>query len=156
MSAARGACASCGGIAPLGSQHLYMYPRSPGAVLRCATCQDVLMVVVHAGGSYRLALQGLTWLEMPDSVEAATEPCRGGHARDGTVALIPAPREDCRCQMSMGTDAKMTGLGPHRMTHDRIWLGPRKPRANEATGPWQCLCGCKLGPGDSSPGRRSS
>ena len=32
------------------------------------------MVVVHAGGRYRLALQGLTWLEMPGAVEAATEP----------------------------------------------------------------------------------
>ena len=74
LSAARGACASCGGIAPLGSQHLYMYPLSPGAVLRCATCQDVLMVVVHAGGRYRLGLPGLTWLEMPGAVEAATEP----------------------------------------------------------------------------------
>jgi hypothetical protein len=74
MSAARGACASCGGIAPLGSQHLHMYPRSPGAVLRCATCQDVLMVLVHAGGCYRLALPGLSWLEVPDAVEAATEP----------------------------------------------------------------------------------
>ncbi len=73
MSAARGACASCGAIAPLGSQHLYMYPRSPGAVLRCASCQDVLMVFVHVGGRYRLGLQGLRWLEMPDSVEAATE-----------------------------------------------------------------------------------
>ena len=73
MSAARGACASCGGIAPLGSQHLYMYPRSPSAVLRCATCQEVLIVLVHAGGRYRLALRGLTWLEMPDAVEAATE-----------------------------------------------------------------------------------
>ena len=73
LSAARGACASCGTSAPLGSQHLYMYPRSPGAVLRCAACQDVLMVFVHAGGRYRLGLPGLTWLEMPDSVEAATE-----------------------------------------------------------------------------------
>jgi hypothetical protein len=74
MSAARGACASCGGIAVLGSQHLYMNPRSPGAVLRCTTCQDVLMVFVHAGGRYRLALPGLTWLEMLGAVEAATEP----------------------------------------------------------------------------------
>ena len=74
LSAARGACASCGGIAPLGSQHLYMYPRSPGAVLRCTTCQGILMVVVHAGGRYRLGLPGLTWLEMPGAVEAATEP----------------------------------------------------------------------------------
>ena len=73
LSAARGACASCGAVAQMGSQHLYMYPLSPGAVLRCGTCQDVLMVFVHAGGRYRLGLRGLTWLEMPDSVEAATE-----------------------------------------------------------------------------------
>ena len=73
LSAARGACASCGAIAQLGSQHLYMYPRSPGAVLRCTSCQDVLMVFVHAAGRYRLGLRGLTWLEMPDLVEAATE-----------------------------------------------------------------------------------
>jgi hypothetical protein len=73
LSAARGACASCGGIAQLGSQHLYMYPLSPGAVLRCAACQEILMVLVHAGGRYRLALRGLAWLEMPDPIEAATE-----------------------------------------------------------------------------------
>ena len=73
LSAARGACAACGTIAPMGSQHLYMYPLSPGAVLRCTTCQEVLMVFVHAGGRYRLGLRGLTWLEILDSVEAATE-----------------------------------------------------------------------------------
>ena len=73
MSAARGACAGCGAIAQLGSQLLYMYPRSPGAVLRCTTCQDVLMVVVDIGGRYRIGLRGLRWLEMPDSVEAVTE-----------------------------------------------------------------------------------
>ena len=73
LTAARGACAACGTIAPLGSQHLYMYPLSPGAVLRCTTCQEVLMVLVHAGGRYRLGLRGLTWLEILDSVEAATE-----------------------------------------------------------------------------------
>ena len=72
LSAARGACAACGAIGVLGSQHLYMYPRSPGAVLRCTTCQDVLMVVVHAGGRYRLGLRGLTWLEMADAGEAVT------------------------------------------------------------------------------------
>ena len=73
LSAARGACAVCGTIAPMGSQHLYMYPLSPGAVLRCTTCQEVLMVFVHAGGRYRFGLRGLTWLEILDSVEAATE-----------------------------------------------------------------------------------
>ena len=72
LSAARGACASCGAVAQMGSQHLYMYPLSPGAVLRCKSCQAVLMVVVHAGGRYRLGLRGLTWLEIEDSLEAPT------------------------------------------------------------------------------------
>jgi hypothetical protein len=66
LSAARGACAACGTVAQMGSQHLYMYPLSPGAVLRCSTCQEVLMVFVHAGGRIRLGLRGLTWLEMRD------------------------------------------------------------------------------------------
>jgi Family of unknown function (DUF6510) len=69
MTAARGACASCGTIAQLGGQHLYMYPLSPGGVLRCSTCREVLLVFVHAGGRYRLGLRGLTWLEIEDSVE---------------------------------------------------------------------------------------
>jgi LSD1 subclass zinc finger protein len=73
LSAARCACAACGTVAPMGSQHLYMYPSSPGAVLRCATCQAVLMVFVHAGGRYRLGLRGLTWLEIRDSVEPAAQ-----------------------------------------------------------------------------------
>ncbi len=72
MSAARGACASCGAIAQMGSQHLYMYPLSPGAVLRCQYCENILMVFVHAGGRYRLGLRGLTWLEIRDSAEAGT------------------------------------------------------------------------------------
>ena len=73
MTAARCACASCGATAPIGSQHLYMYPLSPGAVLRCTSCQDVLLVFVRAGGRSRLGLGRLAWLEMPDAAEAATE-----------------------------------------------------------------------------------
>ena len=38
------------------------------AVLRCATCEGVLMVVVHAGGRFRLGLQGLVWLEIQEPV----------------------------------------------------------------------------------------
>jgi Family of unknown function (DUF6510) len=75
MSAARGACASCGAIAQMGSQHVYMYHLSPGVVLRCQFCENVLMVFVHAGGRYRLGLQGLRWLEIRDqdqSLNAAT------------------------------------------------------------------------------------
>jgi hypothetical protein len=70
LTAARGACGSCGTVAAMGAQHLYMYPLSPGAVLRCSSCDGVLMVVVRGEGRCRLALQGLRWLEIPDPGEA--------------------------------------------------------------------------------------
>ena len=70
LSAARGACASCGAIAQIGGQHLYMYPLSPGAVLRCQFCQGILMVFVHAGDRYRLGMPGLKWLEIQAASEA--------------------------------------------------------------------------------------
>lgn len=73
LSDARGACASCGTVAAMGAQHLYMYPRAPGAVLRCSACEQVLMVLVHGGGRYRLGLQGLQWLEMREPVEPSRE-----------------------------------------------------------------------------------
>lgn len=71
LTGARGACASCGTVGEMGGQHLYMYPHAPGAVLRCATCECVLMVVVHAGDRFRLGAQGLTWLEMREPAAAA-------------------------------------------------------------------------------------
>jgi Family of unknown function (DUF6510) len=67
LTTARGACASCGAVAQMGSQHAYMYHLSPGAVLRCHGCQEVLMVLVSGGGRYRLAMRGLKWLDIPDS-----------------------------------------------------------------------------------------
>jgi hypothetical protein len=67
LTDARGACASCGAVGEMGAQHLYMSPRSPGAVLRCSVCEGVLMVVVHAGGRFRVGVQGLTWIEMQDA-----------------------------------------------------------------------------------------
>jgi Family of unknown function (DUF6510) len=67
LTTARGACAACGSVAEIGSQHAYMYHLSPGAVLRCTRCQAVLLVWVHGGGRYRLGLRGLTWLEIPES-----------------------------------------------------------------------------------------
>src|SRR6267143_5072882 len=69
LTTARAACASCGAIVEMGSQRAYMYHLSPGAVLRCNSCQAVLMVFVHAGGRYRMGLQGLKWFEILDSVE---------------------------------------------------------------------------------------
>jgi hypothetical protein len=70
VTAARGACATCGSIAQVGAQHLYMYPNSPGAVLRCAACESVLMVVVHAKERIRFGLQGLVWIEIQGAATA--------------------------------------------------------------------------------------
>lgn len=71
LTAARGACASCGIISQIGAEHLYMYPHAPGAVLRCRGCEGILMVVVRAGSRYRIGLQGLTWLEIPEGISAS-------------------------------------------------------------------------------------
>ncbi|MFZ0918538.1 MAG: DUF6510 family protein [Candidatus Dormiibacterota bacterium] len=71
LTTARGACAACGSVGAMGAQHLYMSPRSPGAVLRCSACEGVLMVIVRAGGRFRLGLQGLVWIEMQDADTAS-------------------------------------------------------------------------------------
>jgi len=70
VTGARGACAACGAVGEMGAQHLYMYPRSPGAVLRCRVCEAVLMVLVQGGGRHWLSLQGIRWLEVPQAVAA--------------------------------------------------------------------------------------
>ena len=71
LTGARGACGSCGAVAQMGSQHLYMTPLSPGAVLRCGTCEAVLVVLVRADDRYRLSLRGLTWFEFVDTERAS-------------------------------------------------------------------------------------
>jgi hypothetical protein len=72
LTSARGACGSCGAVAEMGDQHLYRYPHSPGAVLRCRHCEAVLMVLVHLDGRLRLGLQGFTWLEIQESDASAS------------------------------------------------------------------------------------
>lgn len=71
VTTARGACASCGTVGDVGQQHLYMYPRSPGAVLRCSTCENVLMVVVHTRDRVRFGLRGLVWVEVGGAAVAS-------------------------------------------------------------------------------------
>lgn len=64
ITAARGACAGCGSIADIGEQDAFMYPLSPGAVLRCAGCESVLMVMVRTRTSLRVGFRGLAWIEV--------------------------------------------------------------------------------------------
>jgi hypothetical protein len=64
MTAARGRCASCGAVEPLGAEHVYAHPLAPGVVVRCAHCDNVLLVLVHRGGRRRLCAIGVTWIEI--------------------------------------------------------------------------------------------
>ncbi len=64
ITAARGACASCGNVACIGEQGAFMYPMSPGAVLRCGACGSVLMVIVRARTTVRVGFEGLAWIEI--------------------------------------------------------------------------------------------
>ena len=45
MTTATGVCAHCGAAAPLGE--LVVYADAPGVVARCASCGQVLMVIVQ-------------------------------------------------------------------------------------------------------------
>ncbi len=47
MTAARGACRHCGATAAVAE--LAVYTRAPGAVARCRTCGQVVMVMVETG-----------------------------------------------------------------------------------------------------------
>lgn len=69
MTNARGQCAACGAIEPLGAAHVYAAPLAPGAVVRCCHCQSVLMVVVR-DGKQRLGCPGMAWIELSDAGDA--------------------------------------------------------------------------------------
>jgi hypothetical protein len=65
MTAARGTCASCGAVAPVGA--VLAYVEGPGTVLRCPACGAVLMRVVRHGERYWLDPSGIRCLEFHES-----------------------------------------------------------------------------------------
>jgi phage FluMu protein Com len=62
MTAARGRCDGCGKVAFVAEARAYV--DAPGMVLRCASCDNPLLVLTRADGRYVLGLSGLTWLEL--------------------------------------------------------------------------------------------
>ena len=64
VTAADGRCGHCGRVAPLGAQHLYRYPRAPGAVVRCSGCESVLFVLVDLPDGIRVTIGSLSWLRL--------------------------------------------------------------------------------------------
>ena len=62
MTSARGRCAGCGAEAQIGEARAFV--EAPGLVLRCASCDNVLLVLVRSGDRYVLGLSGMAWLEL--------------------------------------------------------------------------------------------
>jgi hypothetical protein len=57
MTAASSTCATCGATRPVAE--LAVFRRAPGTVVRCRTCDSVLMVFVQAHGRIGVDLMGL-------------------------------------------------------------------------------------------------
>jgi hypothetical protein len=57
MTAVSSTCATCGATRPVAE--LVVFRRAPGAVVRCRTCDSVLMVFVQARGRIGVDLTGL-------------------------------------------------------------------------------------------------
>lgn len=57
MTMVRGACAHCGAVAKLAE--LSVYSKAPGAVARCGSCGNVVMVLVRVRESLQVNLDCL-------------------------------------------------------------------------------------------------
>ncbi len=65
MTMARTICAGCGTTDHVGA--LAVYAHGPGTVIRCPSCDNVLMSIVHGGGRYWIELQGIRSLRIAES-----------------------------------------------------------------------------------------
>jgi hypothetical protein len=63
MTVAVATCASCGAVAPIGESGLYA--GGPGTVIRCRSCDGVLVAITQIRGTHCVDLMGIRALEMP-------------------------------------------------------------------------------------------
>jgi Family of unknown function (DUF6510) len=61
MTTALGTCGSCGAVGPVGAVHVYV---SAGVVLRCPSCEAVLMRIVESESRLWVDLTGLRSIEL--------------------------------------------------------------------------------------------
>jgi Family of unknown function (DUF6510) len=62
MTIAVGVCGSCGSTGPVAELHVYM--RAPGIVVRCPSCESVLVKIVQSGRRTWLDMSGLRTLAL--------------------------------------------------------------------------------------------
>jgi hypothetical protein len=65
VTTAVGTCGSCGKVNAVGAMHLYV---AAGHVLRCPTCDNVLMRVVESGDRMWVDLSGVRSLELNPTI----------------------------------------------------------------------------------------
>jgi hypothetical protein len=58
MTAVAATCVTCGAVAPIGESALYA--GGPGTVIRCRSCDSVLIVVTQIRGMYCMDLMGIS------------------------------------------------------------------------------------------------
>ena len=63
MTVAVATCATCGAVAPIGESGLYA--GGPGTVIRCRSCDGVLVVITQVRGIHCVDLMGIRQLDMP-------------------------------------------------------------------------------------------
>jgi hypothetical protein len=63
MTTAMGTCASCGARGALGTT--LVYTGGPGTVLRCASCEAVLMRFARIHGTLTVEMRGVRRVELP-------------------------------------------------------------------------------------------
>jgi ribosomal protein S27E len=63
MTAVMATCATCGAVAAVAET--VIYPRLPGAVVRCRTCGALLMVITEVHGVNCVDLRGIAALRAP-------------------------------------------------------------------------------------------
>jgi Family of unknown function (DUF6510) len=62
MTVAVGVCGSCGATGPVAELHVYM--RAPGIVVRCPSCESVLLKIVQSERRTWLDLSGLRAVQL--------------------------------------------------------------------------------------------
>jgi hypothetical protein len=64
MTSALGECAGCGATNALGAVQLYA--QAPGSVMRCPSCEAVLLCVTRIREDLLVDLSGLRYVRIPD------------------------------------------------------------------------------------------
>lgn len=65
VTTAETTCAGCGAVHVVGRVDVYL--DAPGAVVRCPSCEQVLMKIVHGRGRYWIDLTGTRCLELAET-----------------------------------------------------------------------------------------